>query len=77
LGDLVVPELLGGLPGGRCGIRKDRGGGLSGRTSFPCVGGVRSPEIGVSVDKGLRNGASPSLGALLGEPGGGLTFQGP
>jgi len=39
LDDLVVPELLGGPPGGRCGIQKDRGGGLSGRTSFPCVGG--------------------------------------
>ena len=34
-----MTELLGGLPGGRCGIRKDRGGGLSGRTSFPSVGG--------------------------------------
>ena len=44
LGDLVEPELLGGLPGGRCGFWKDRGGGLSGRTSSPCVGGVRSPE---------------------------------
>jgi hypothetical protein len=53
LGDLVVPELLRGPPCGRCGIQKDRGGGLSGRISLPCAGGSVHWELGVSVEKGL------------------------
>jgi hypothetical protein len=71
-----VSELLRGPPGGCCGIQKDRGGGLSGRISFPCVGGSIHQKLGVSVKKGLQNGASLSLGALLGEPGVGAPFLG-
>jgi hypothetical protein len=40
IGRLGCARIARGPPGGRCGIRKDRGGGLSGRTSFPSVGGV-------------------------------------
>jgi hypothetical protein len=43
---------------------------------FPVLGGPFTG-IGVPVEKGLRNGASLSLGALLGEPRGGLPFRGP
>jgi len=44
LGDLVVPELLGGPPGGRCGIWKDGEEGSVDGHLFPVSVGVRSPE---------------------------------
>jgi hypothetical protein len=75
LGDLVVPELPGGLRVAVVGFgRIGEEGAVDGHL-FPVSVGVRSP--GVSVEKGLRNGASLSMGALLEEPGGGLPFQGP
>ena len=65
LGDLVVLELVGEPPGGRCGIWKERGGGLSGRTSFPCVG--RGPFTGNSecqLKRGSETG-HPSVWELF------------
>ena len=44
---------------------------------FPVTVGSVHRKLGVSVEKVLRNGASLSMGALLGEPGGVLPFRGP
>jgi hypothetical protein len=78
LGDLVVPELLAGLPTGRCGIQKDRGRAQWTDIFSLCREGASvHRKLGVSVETWPRNRAFFSLEAHLGEPGGGSHSRDP
>jgi hypothetical protein len=63
LGDLVVPELLGGPLGGRCGIRKDREEGSVDGHLFPVLGGPFTGNSECQLKRGSEMG-HPSLWEL-------------